>query len=148
MAAPDGRLAESPHCTRRPPGSEAGGDAPIAELLEVDREYRLKAAAGELHRIAPRRQDPWQKGWLPVLHTYRGHRQYTAMFAITPRAHQLGMTQDWVILYYDGDRREHLATVITSRFGPLRGRRVVRGREAECISYYAQFEPAAQESLP
>jgi putative hydrolase len=28
-------------------------------------------------------------------------------------------------------------TVVTARYGPLQGRRVVRGREAECREYYA-----------
>jgi len=139
--------AESPPEPEDPEGESSSREVPVCELLEVDREYRLKAAAGTLHRIAPRRHDPWKKGWLPVLHTYRGKRQYTAMFAITPRAHQLGMTHDWVILYYDGDQRQSLATVITSRFGPLRGHRLVRGREVECIRYYAEAHLAGRECL-
>ena len=36
-------------------------------LLEIDREYREKARAGQLRRIAPRRMNPEGDAWLPVL---------------------------------------------------------------------------------
>ncbi len=108
----------------------------VAELLDVDREYRDKAAAGKLRTIAPRRFNPRGEAWLPVLHTQRGERHYTALFSNTARAHQMGMTHDWVVLYYDGGRDERQCTVITSQRGTLKGKRIVRGREAECARYY------------
>jgi DNA polymerase (family 10) len=109
----------------------------VAELLDVDREYRRKAEAGELRLIAPRRFNPKRQAWLPVLHTERGTRHYTALFSNTAHAHRLGMTRDWVILYYDDGGGEQQCTVITARQGPLKGRRIVRSREAECAAYYA-----------
>jgi hypothetical protein len=60
----------------------------------------------------------------------------TALFSNTARAHKLGKTRDWVILYHDGRDGERQFTVITSRFGPLKGKRIVRGREPECQQYY------------
>lgn len=120
----------------RPPAREGAEDAPVAELLDVDREYRELAAAGKLHKIAPRRFNPTGETWLPVLHTQRGERHYTALFSNTARAHKLGKTGDWVILYYDGASGERQCTVITSQFGPLKGRRIVRGREEECARYF------------
>jgi len=111
-------------------------EPPVAELFDVDREYREKAAAGTLRTIAPRRLNPTREAWLPVLHTRRGTRHYTALFSNTPRAHQLGKTRDWVVLYYDGGRGERQCTVITAERGALAGRRLVRGREAECENYY------------
>jgi predicted flap endonuclease-1-like 5' DNA nuclease len=108
----------------------------IEELLDVDREYREKAAGGQLRLIAPRRFNPGHKPWLPVLHTQRGQRHYTALFSNTPRAHRLGKTREWVILYYDHGRGEQQCTVITAQRDPLRGKRIVRGREAECAEYY------------
>jgi putative hydrolase len=119
--------------THAPPAAD---EPPIGELLDVDREYRDKAAAGVLPTIAPRRLNPTGEAWLPVLHTQRGERQYTALFSNTARAHQFGMTHDWVVLYYDGGRGEGQCTVITSQRGRLRGQRIVRGREAECVPYY------------
>lgn len=116
-----------------PPAAE---EPPVAELLSVDREYRDKARAGQLHKITPRRFNPHKQAWLPVLHTVRGGRHYTALYSNTARAHALGKTDDWVVLYYDGDTGERQCTVITSQRGPLRGKRVVRGREAECKQYY------------
>ena len=110
----------------------------VEELLDVDREYQQKAKAGALKTIAPRRFNPSGESWLPVLHTTRGERQYTALFSNTARAHELGRTRDWVVLYYDGGgHHERQCTVITARKGPLRGKRIVRGRETECARTYA-----------
>lgn len=121
-------------------GNSTIGESPsvpaIEELLDVDREYREKAAAGLLRLIAPRRFNPTHKAWLPVLHTERGQRHYTALFSNTPRAHRMGRTQDWVILYYENSNGEQQCTVITAQREPLKGRRIVRGREAECEAYY------------
>jgi len=111
---------------------------PVEELLDVDREYRKRADAGDLHLIAPHRFNPEGKAWLPVLHTQRGPHHYTALFSNTARAHEFGRTHDWVVLYADGGGGERQATVITARRGVLRGRRVVAGREADCARYYAR----------
>jgi len=127
----------------RATGSDAEHLAPIQELLAVDREYRERAKAGELHKIAPRRFNPTGEAWLSILHTQRGDRHYTAMFSNTARAHQLGRTNDWVILYYDGAGGERQATVITSRGGALKGKRIVRGREEECARLYGFDLPRA-----
>ena len=108
----------------------------VAELLDVDREYREGAERDTLPKIAPRRFNPDRIPWLPILHTHRGDRDYTALFSNTARAHQLGRTRDWVVLYFDGRDREHQATVVTARSGAVRGRRVVRGREADCLRHY------------
>jgi len=137
------------------PGTSSG-DSPepgVSELLDVDRQYRREADAGTLKMIAPRRFNPDREAWLPVLHTHRGERHYTALFSNTARAHQLGRHHDWVVLYCDGERGERQWTVITSTFGRLRGKRIVRGREPECEEYYRvqgvagrrhrQFAPAA-----
>jgi len=120
-------------------GAAAHGPAsepPAAELLDVDREYREKAAAGSLRTIAPRRFNPAGEAWLPVLHTQRGPRHYTALFSNTARAHQLGKTRDWVILYFDEGDGERQHTVITAHREPMKGRRIVRGREPECETHY------------
>jgi DNA polymerase (family X) len=129
-----GRLRRRPHPRER---DEAGAERPpVSELLDVDREYREKAEAGKLRRIAPRRFNPRGEAWLPVLHAHRGERHYTALFSNTAQAHKLGTTRAWVVIYLD-DGRQDQWTVITAKSGPLRGRRVVRGREQECAGYYA-----------
>lgn len=111
---------------------------PIHEILDVDREYREGARAGTLPTIAPKRFNPEGRSWLPVLHTEREGRHYTALFSNTARAHELGKTADWVVIYYDRDRSEGQCTVITSERGPLEGRRIARGRETECLRYYSE----------
>jgi DNA polymerase (family X) len=105
----------------------------VGTLLDVDREYCEKAAAGRLPTIAPKRLNPGGKAWLPVLHAQRGAWHFTALYSNTERAHELGRTGDWVVIYfYDGDHRERQCTVVTETRGPLAGARVVRGRESEC----------------
>ncbi len=126
---------------RRPPLPEDRSRPPVAELLDVDREYRRKARAGLLKTIAPRRFNPHRRSWLPVLHTVRRGRPYTALYSNTARAHRLGRTDDWVVLYYDGPSGEGQATAVTERSGPLRGRRVIRGREGECVRHYGVWVP-------
>ncbi len=132
------RLALAARLGRTRPGLPipSSRDAPIAELLDVDREYRELAATRRLPTIAPRRMNPRHQAWLPILHTRRGPRHYTALFSNTPRAHQLGRTRDWVVVYFgeDGARGQH--TIVTESSGALRGQRVVRGREAECADHY------------
>jgi putative hydrolase len=106
---------------------------PVAVLLDVDQEYRRKAAAGKLPRIAPKRFNPEGVAWLPILHTDRGKWHFTALFSNTARAHDLKRTDDWVVVFfYDDDHREGQHTIVTEVRGPMAGQRVVRGREAEC----------------
>ena len=106
----------------------------IGLLLEVDRQYRDKADKGELPTIAPRRFNPGREAWLPVLHTVIDDWHFTALFSNTARAHQLGRTRDWVVIYhYNDDHEEGQHTVVTETHGPLKGRRVVRGREQEAV---------------
>ena len=118
----------------------------IVELLDVDREYREKANKGQLHKFSPRRFNPTGEAWLPVLHTQRGERHYTALFSNTARAHQKGKTQDWVVLFYDDGNRESQCTIITSEFGILEGHRIVRGRETECLKYYETTDSHATKA--
>ena len=152
LAAHDGRLEKVPGIgprrarmigaalaqmlQRRP----ARQGAPVAEpgvevLLEVDTEYREKAAKGILRKISPRRFNPGGEAWLPILHTQRGDWHFTALFSNTARAHDLGKTNDWVVLYFHTDHGpETQRTIVTESHGALAGKRVVRGREAECAS--------------
>lgn len=109
---------------------------PVAELLDVDREYREKARSRQLPRITPRRFNPTREAWLPVLHAERGPNHYTALYSNTARAHELDTIHDWVVIYRDGESQNGQWTVVTARFGPLQGRRIVRGREDECRAFY------------
>jgi putative hydrolase len=149
LAAHDGRLEQVPGVgprrarmiaaalgqmlQRRPHRPHQAVVEPDVELLlDVDREYRDKAARGKLRKIAPKRFNPSGEAWLPILHTQRGDWHITALFSNTARAHELGKTNDWVVLYFHSDHGpEAQSTVVTETSGPLEGRRVVRGREAE-----------------
>ena len=124
-------LVESSH-------ARAEASAPLSELLDIDREYREKAAAKELPLIAPRRFNPGGETWLPVMHAHRGERHYTALFSNTARAHELGTTHDWVVIYRDDHDGQGQWTVVTAQQGSPHGKRIVRGREAECQQYYAE----------
>jgi hypothetical protein len=151
-AAHDGRLARIPafggkrlrgiretltaRLGRVPRGPAEVQEPVVQDLLQVDREYRTAAAAGTLRTIAPRRFNPGRDAWLPVLHATHGERHYTALFSNTARAHDLGKTKDWVVIYVDGERGERQYTVVTAARGPMAGKRIVRGREVECLAYY------------
>lgn len=162
QAAHDGRLAKVPRIgpkrlaairdslatrlRRSRPAPERAPAPPIAEVLEVDAEYRRRVAAGTLPRISPRRFNRPKRRWLPILHTSRAERHYTALYSNTALAHRLGKTSDWVVLYYDGAGTEGQCTVITAERGVLAGRRVVRGREAQCVQHYGLGRRATTES--
>jgi putative hydrolase len=117
---------------------------PVEVLLDVDREYRQSSAAGELPKIAPKRFNPEGLAWLPILHTDRGEWHFTALFSNTARAHELGRTDDWVVVYfYNDDHQEGQNTIVTETKGALTGERVIRGREAECRALRAGSSPSA-----
>lgn len=127
-------LAEMLGRVRRQPATPRD-EPPVNLLLDVDREYRRRAAAGDLVKIAPKRFNPSGEAWLPVLHTVRDGWHCTAIYSNTARAHQLGRTADWVIIYFHKDGwPEGQRTVVTERRGERAGQRVVRGREAECLA--------------
>ena len=125
--------------------STATDEPPVAELLDVDEEYRAKAARDELLRIAPKRLNPAGRAWLPILHARRGPRHYTALFSNTARAHELGATHDWVVIYRDDPGGDGQWTVVTARFGALNGRRIVRGREGECREHFRALSDLARD---
>ena len=113
-------------------------EPPVDFLLDVDREYRERATAGQLIKIAPKRFNLNREAWLPVLHTMRGSWHFTALYSNTARAHQLGRVADWVVIFFHKDSHaESQRTVVTEARGEAAGRRIVRGREAECLRYYA-----------
>jgi hypothetical protein len=120
---------------KRPEGSPFG--PPVAVILDVDRIYRRRAAEGSLKTIAPRRFNPEKKAWLPILHLEKEGWHFTALFSNTARAHELGRIRDWVVVYFERDGHENQNTVVTENRGRLKGKRVVRGREGECLEYYA-----------
>jgi hypothetical protein len=130
-------------------GEEPNGNGrpKVEALLKVDAEYRKKAKADELRKIAPKRfpgppgsgaGNPDNEAWLPILNLERNGWVFTAVYSNTAQAHKLGTTHDWVVIYYERDGREGQATVVTKLNNPMKGKRVVRGREVECQQFYEQ----------
>jgi predicted flap endonuclease-1-like 5' DNA nuclease len=146
-----GRFRQPPRLSRTRPGQSttAGSkrSVPVEELLSVDEEYRRKAKADRLLRIAPRRFNPTRKAWLPILHTRRGDRDYTALYSNSARAHEFDALCDWVVIYRSPQSGGGQWTVMTSRFGDLQGCRIIRGLEKECAEHYARvaIETAASK---
>jgi hypothetical protein len=111
---------------------------PVGLLLEIDNLYRSKARRNELKLIAPRRFNPARQAWLPVLHEHRRNWHFTAMFSNTARAHQLNKSRDWVVIFVmHNSAPDWQCTAVTETRGPLKGKRVIRGREAECSVHYS-----------
>ncbi|MGD9724312.1 MAG: helix-hairpin-helix domain-containing protein [Pirellulales bacterium] len=113
------------------------GEPPVAELLEIDRQYRRQAARGSLLRVAPKKFNPAGVAWLPIWRTQHNGRRYLVHFTNSARSHQLGLVYDWVAVFREDKNAFGQWTVITATHGPLQGRRVVRGREHECELFYA-----------
>lgn len=123
--------------TQKGQDQEKSTDKPsVALLLDIDAEYRQRAEKDELQKIAPRRFNPENREWLPVMHTKREGWLFTVLFSNTAQAHQLQKTDDWVVIYYEHDGKEQQNTVVTETKGPLEGKRVVRGRSAETQEHY------------
>jgi Holliday junction resolvasome RuvABC DNA-binding subunit len=118
----------------------------VALLLEVDAEYRRRAKAGELPKLAPRRFNPTHEAWLPVMRAEHAGWTMTVLFSNTARAHELGKTHDWVVIYYQQDGPEEQCTVVTETWGALEGKRVIRGRENECLQFYRVHQGETEPS--
>ncbi len=128
---------------RRAPVPPPPQQPSVRLLLAIDEEYRQRAARKELLRIAPRRLNPSGTAWLPILNTNRNGWRITALFSNTPRAHELGKTDDWVVIYVERGGYQQQYTVVTETRGAFRGQRVVRGREAECQQLHPEPPVAA-----
>lgn len=132
-----GMLSQSARSRRVSGNGKDNDERPsVALLLELDEEYRKRAEKDELHKISPRRFNPNDEAWLPVMHVRRQGWDFTVLFSNTARAHELDKTHDWVVIYYEKDDHERQNTVVTETQGPLKGKRVVRGRSAETQEYY------------
>lgn len=113
----------------------------VSMLLGIDKIYCDSVKRDSLPKIAPKRFNPNQEAWLPILHTTQNGWHFTAMYSNSYRAHELDRNKDWVIIYYyDKHHRGGQCTVVSEYRGVLSGRRVVRGRENECKEYYSHEE--------
>jgi hypothetical protein len=123
------------------------GEPSVADLLEIDQEYRKRADLELLPTISPRRFNPDNARWLPVYHATRGGWRYRAMFSNTALAHRLGQTHDWVVIYFNDGVNFGQRTVVTETRGELRGLRVVRGRERECRDHDPSLPPTPAPTM-
>ena len=96
--------------------SAAGMVPDVNELLDVDREFRRQTQA--------------------IFRTSRSVRRYTVLYSPTPLARRLRRDRDWVLIALEAATDTHRWTVVTERRGTLKGKRVVRSREAECFWLY------------
>jgi DNA polymerase (family 10) len=129
-----------PLASRPQPRASHVGRPSVSLLLELDREYRARAASGRLPRVAPKRFNPAAVRWLPILRAARDGGRFVVHFANTARSHELAREHDWVVIRRLDKPAYDAWTVVTARSGPLRGRRVVRGRERECVEHYRRAQ--------
>ena len=88
----------------------------VEELLDVDREFRESGQG--------------------LLHTIRGDRRYTALFSPSALAFRMGRACDWVTIDLEVPGPNLRWTVVSEWRGPMKGKRVVRGREMDCFQFY------------
>lgn len=106
---------------------------PVQLLLEADRGYRAQTSPAR----------PGEAGHASELRMQRDGWNLRVFYSHSARAQELGRTRDWVVIV--AARNDHPPsqhTVVTETRGKLAGRRVVRGREAACRSYYARASSA------
>jgi hypothetical protein len=103
-------------------------------LLSIDEQYRYLAGAGQLRMVTPRRFNPQGQRWLPVMRIEKDGWSFNALYSNTARAHELGKTHDWVVIYYqpaDGAvGGSGQCTIVTETRGSRRGQRTIRGMAA------------------
>ncbi|MEY8120157.1 helix-hairpin-helix domain-containing protein [Falsihalocynthiibacter sp. BN13B15] len=107
----------------------------VVDIFEIDRAYR--AAIDQMPTLSPRRIHASGSLNLPILHIERNKWHLTAIFSNTPAAQNFQRTRDWVVVYFEQEKRaQGQCTVVTEHRGPLKGKRVIRGREAACDAFY------------
>ena len=106
------------------------------KILALDADYRRLAEANKLRRIAPKCNNPGREAWLPVMKRKLPDGWATVLYSNTARAHQKGKTREWVVVYFKRGEEEERYTVVNEYRGRARGKRVVRGRESDCLEYY------------
>jgi hypothetical protein len=112
-----------------------------------DREESVAALAGDRSALEALPAVGKSIG-LPIMHVTRGQWHFTVLFSNTERAHDLGKIHDWVIIFSERGGLETQATVVTELRGQLRGMRVVRGREDDCLAHYTTQSAIAAQVPP
>jgi hypothetical protein len=124
----------------------------VATLLEVDTLFLVGVDAGALpdlaRNVASAGDAACGSDGAPVLSTTRDGWTLTAKFSNTERACRLQTTRDWVVITFEAEGQRGEAVVVTETHGPYVGRRVVRGREAECRQHDARGVSAGAFAQP
>lgn len=124
---------------------QAAYDSRLADIIEGFGPRRIQnvraTLSGMLNQTAQRRA--WHRAWGQNVERKEQPEVGTLLNVDTDyrrkaQAHELDKTQDWVVVYYERDSEEGQVTVVTATRGPLKGKRIVRGRETECKRYYGQ----------
>ncbi|MFK7815197.1 MAG: helix-hairpin-helix domain-containing protein [Gammaproteobacteria bacterium] len=127
------------HDTQRSYHTQSDGPK-VDVLLKMDRIYRKKAEQGLLQTIAPKRFNPSRTSWLPIMNYRDDNWKFRIMYSNTERAHRLHKLSDWVIVHaFNDTHHEFNRTIVTETRGLLKGKRVVRGYEGECMEHYKKY---------
>lgn len=125
-------------------------EQPIDHLARTKGIEKLKQLPGIGEGVARTIRELVLRGKLPMLERLRGEAEPESLLATvlpnTALAHQQGKTRNWVVLFFDGREHEAQCTIITTEWGALEGRRIVRGREGECLRYYEKQTATKQET--
>ena len=78
-----------PPSARVPTQSQSWAEPAVAQLLIVDREYRRRARAQTLPKVAPRRFNPEGTATLPVYRVQHGNTEFRVFHSNSPTAHAL-----------------------------------------------------------
>ncbi|MCB0322949.1 MAG: hypothetical protein KDD69_05225 [Bdellovibrionales bacterium] len=135
--------AELAEKLKRIPGKSVPEDRqpPVSLLLAIDRDFRALARRMQLRTVRQRRFNPMGES-APRLERTVGQWRCTAMYSNSPLAHTLKRQGEWVLILYETqDHCQGYAAAVTARNGVAAGQRVIRGREQECLQWYAAKRP-------
>ena len=125
---------------------DAGGVGPAVWGELASNSCQVKGVAGvvidgatrDVQDIRELEFPVWARHFVPDAGEPKGHGEIGVVVTV---GGQRVRTGDWVVLYFHSDNGpEGQRTVVTETFGPVKGHRVVRGRETECATHYR--EPA------
>ncbi|MFP3895987.1 MAG: hypothetical protein ACLFV5_03985 [Anaerolineales bacterium] len=115
----------------------------MALFPEVDENYR-KAKADGPKRIISKGFNPQGGAWLPILHTPRREREFTALYSNTTCGHESNKPDDWAVLYFARDGGQ--ATVVTETHAPWPEVQAHGARTRGYMSYKEKTADKSQEA--
>lgn len=94
-----------------------------------------------------RQECPYQKTPSQVKRMTTGRGIYTVFYSTSKSAQSRSAIGDWVVIKLDFQGHHLKWIALTAKYGALKGRRIIVGRESECLDHYFQSTHKTSPSL-